>query len=248
MSHPGLTCGKVIGCIVTLYLPKAGHRYSRPVRCVKVFLIEVKVDDLILDGWRDTVYFVVNSGGSGFVTELGIFMAVREFNGIFPKVDGTTYVDDMALLVGDVTVGAESSIWPMTVVRGDVQRIEIGHHTNVQDGSVLHVTTDNRFTPGGFPLKIGNYVTVGHGVILHACTVGDHCLIGMGSTVLDGAVIEDRVMLGAGSLVTSGKVLTSGQLWIGRPAKPIRALTQDELDYLEYSAEHYRELKNKHMS
>lgn len=173
-------------------------------------------------------------------------MAIREFNGIAPRIHDSAYVDEAALVVGDVTIGAESSIWPMTAVRGDVQSIEIGSYTNVQDGSVLHVTADNRFTPGGYPLKIGDYVTIGHGVILHACTVGNYCLVGMGSTVLDGAVIEDRVLIGAGSLVTSGKVLTSGHLWIGRPAKPIRPLTQEELDYLDYSADHYRELKNKH--
>ena len=115
-------------------------------------------------------------------------MTIRSFQGIEPVIGPDTYIDEAALVVGRVTVGADSSLWPMTVARGDVHSIRIGARTNIQDGSVLHVTQDNEFSPGGFALTVGDDVTVGHGVILHACTIEDLVLIGMGSTVLDGAV------------------------------------------------------------
>jgi len=173
-------------------------------------------------------------------------VAIRAFKGIFPTIATTAFVDDTALVLGDVTVGDDSSLWPMAVARGDVHAITIGRRTNIQDGSVLHVTQDNEFNPGGYPLRIGDDVTVGHNVTLHACTVEDLCLIGMGSTVLDGAVIRNRVMVGAGSLVTPGKELESGYLYLGSPAKKIRPLTERELAYLPFSASHYVALKNQH--
>ena len=174
-------------------------------------------------------------------------MAIRTFEGITPTIAESAYVDDMAVVIGAVTIGADASLWPMVVARGDVQVITIGERTNVQDGSVLHVTSDNVFTPGGFALTIGDDVTVGHGAILHACTIGNMCLIGMGATVLDGAVVPERTMIGAGALVPPGKRLESGYLYIGSPVRQARPLKQAELDYLEFSSRHYVELKNRHL-
>ncbi len=174
-------------------------------------------------------------------------MTIRDFSGISPIVSPSAYVDAAALVVGSVTLGDDVSIWPMTVLRGDVNVITIGAGTNVQDGSVLHVTHEHPDIPGGFALRIGENVTIGHRVVLHGCSVGDYCLIGMGATVMDGAVLESKVLLGAGSLVPPGKTLTSGHLWLGSPARKVRALTQKELDWLTYSAAHYIELKNKYL-
>lgn len=174
-------------------------------------------------------------------------MTIRDFSGISPVVASSAYVDPAALVVGKVTLADDVSVWPMTVLRGDVNVITIGAGTNVQDGSVLHVTHDHPDLPGGFALRIGENVTIGHRVILHGCTVGDYCLIGMGATVMDGAVLEPKVLLGAGSLVPPGKTLTAGHLWLGTPARKVRALTQKELDWLTYSAKHYIELKNKYL-
>ncbi|MCI0492603.1 MAG: gamma carbonic anhydrase family protein, partial [Planctomycetes bacterium] len=166
-------------------------------------------------------------------------MPVRSFQGISPKLGANVYIDDMAVVIGDVTIGDDASLWPFVVARGDVQRIRIGARTNVQDGSVLHVTQDNRFNAGGYALTIGNDVTVGHNAVLHACTIEDFVLVGMGSIILDGAVVQSRAMVAAGSVVSPGKVLEGGFLWLGQPAKKIRPLTEDELAYLEYSSGHY---------
>jgi len=173
-------------------------------------------------------------------------MAIRTFAGKHPLLGARAYVDATALVLGDVTLGDDASLWPMAVARGDVHAIRIGARTNIQDGSVLHVTQDNRFHPGGYALTIGNDVTVGHGVILHACTVEDTVLVGMGSTVLDGAIIRSRVMIGAGSLVPPNKVLESGYLYLGSPVRQVRPLNAQELEYLEFSARHYVELKERH--
>lgn len=173
-------------------------------------------------------------------------MAIRDFEKQTPKIAASAYIDDMAVVIGDVEIGDDVSVWPASVIRGDVNSIRIGARTNIQDGSVLHVTHDSEYAPGGFPLKIGEGVTVGHKVILHACTIGDYCLVGMGSTVLDGAVLEDKVMLGANSLVSPGKVLESGYLYLGSPAQKIRKLKAGELAWLEYSASHYVSLKNRY--
>jgi len=173
-------------------------------------------------------------------------MTIRNYQNIQPRIGRNVYIDETALVIGDVTIGDDTSLWPMSVARGDVHRIVIGARTNIQDGSVLHVTSDNKFTPGGYPLQVGDDVTIGHGVILHACTIEDLVLVGMGSTVLDGAVVHSRVMIGAGSLVSPGKELESGYLYLGSPAKKIRALKDKELAYLEFSSRHYVELKNKH--
>lgn len=173
-------------------------------------------------------------------------MALRSYQGKLPELAHGAYVDDLALVIGDVTLGEDSSVWPFTVIRGDVNTIRIGARTNIQDNSVLHVTHDGKYTPGGYALSVGNDVTVGHRVILHACTVGDLCLIGMGSIIMDGAVIESKVMLAAGSLVPGGKHLESGYLYMGSPVKQARELTKDEIESLQYSADHYVEVKNSH--
>jgi len=170
-------------------------------------------------------------------------MSIRSYREISPTIAGSAYVDEAAVVIGDVVIGDESSIWPMAVVRGDVNHIRIGDLTNIQDGSVLHVTHAHPAAPeGGYPLIIGNEVTVGHNVTLHGCTIGDRCLIGMGSIVLDGATLEPEVLLGAGSLVPPNKVLEGGHLWLGNPAKKIRPLTDAERDWFAYSARHYARL------
>ena len=173
-------------------------------------------------------------------------MTIRDFNGISPKIAETAFVDETAVVIGDVTIGADSSIWPMTVARGDVHSITIGERTNIQDASVLHVTHDGKYTPGGYPLIVGDDVTVGHRVTLHACTVGNLCLIGMSATIMDGVVIGDKTIIAAGALVPTGKQLEGGYLYVGAPVKRVRALTDQELESLEYSANHYVKIKNKH--
>ncbi|NIR61271.1 MAG: gamma carbonic anhydrase family protein [Gammaproteobacteria bacterium] len=173
-------------------------------------------------------------------------MTIRSFEGKTPRLGKAVYVDEAALVIGDVAIGDDSSIWPGTVVRGDVHGIVVGAGTNVQDNSVLHVTHDSEYAPGGYALRVGDGVTVGHRVILHGCTVEDHCLIGMGAVVMDGAHVEAEVMLGAGSLVTPGKRLASGHLWMGAPARQARPLTETERAYLRYSARHYIALKRRH--
>lgn len=173
-------------------------------------------------------------------------MSIRSFKGHRPQIADTAYVDESAVVIGDVTIGEESSVWPMAVVRGDVNYIRIGERSNVQDGSVLHVTHDHTGAPGGFPLIIGNEVTVGHNVTLHGCTIGNRCLIGMGSTILDGATLEEGVLLAAGSLVPPGKTLEGGHLWLGSPVKKGRPLTDEEWNWFGYSAQHYSRLKDEH--
>ena len=175
-------------------------------------------------------------------------MSVRDFEGVFPQLHPSVFVDRQALVAGQVLIGADSSVWPMSVVRGDVNSIRIGARSNIQDGSVLHVTHESEYAAGGLPLVIGDEVTVGHKVVLHACTVEDLCLIGMGAIVLDGAVISSGAMVGAGTLVPPGKRLEGGYLYLGSPARRVRALTEKETRYLQYSAAHYVRLKNRHQN
>ena len=175
-------------------------------------------------------------------------MTVRNYNNISPEIAAGVFVDEQAAVIGDVTIGEDSSIWPMVAIRGDVHSISIGKRTNIQDGSVLHVTAANEYNPGGHPLVIGDEVTVGHGAILHACTVGDRSLIGMGATVLDGAVVESHVMVAAGTLVPPGKILESGYLYMGNPVKQARPLKEKEIEYFSFSAQHYVNLKDKHLN
>lgn len=171
-------------------------------------------------------------------------MAIRRFLDKSPVIADSTYIDESAVIIGDVTLGKDVSIWPMVVARGDHQSIVIGDGTNVQDGTVIHIASHNEFVPGGLPCIVGERVTVGHKAMLHACTIGSYCLIGMSSTILDGVVIEDHVMLGAGSLVPMGKRLESGYLYLGSPAKQMRKLSDRERFFIDYSWKHYIETKN----
>jgi len=173
---------------------------------------------------------------------------MRHFDGHTPDLGARTWIDPAATVIGQVKLGDDVSIWPGTVLRGDVNRIEVGARSNIQDGTICHVTHDGPYSPGGLPLILGEDITVGHAAILHACTVGDRCLIGMGALVLDGAVIEPDVMLAAGSLVSPGKRLESGWLYRGRPAEPVRRLSERELEMLRYSAAHYVRLKDRYLA
>ena len=175
-------------------------------------------------------------------------MTVRRFQGISPRIAANAYVDDSAVVIGDVSIGEDASLWPMVVARGDINFIEIGARTNIQDGTILHVSHDSEFAPGGFPLRIGADITVGHQVILHGCHIEDGCLIGMGATVMDGAILRTGVLLGAGSLVPPGQELEGGYLWVGSPARRVRPLREQERAFLEYSPQHYVELKNQYCS
>ncbi len=173
-------------------------------------------------------------------------MNVRSYKGIHPQLGARVFVDPSAVVIGRVQLGDDVSVWPTTVIRGDVNGISIGARSTIQDGSVLHCTSPYTEMPNGIPLVIGEDVTVGHGVILHACTIGNFCLIGMGATVLDGAVLEDYVFIGAGAVVTPGKRLTSG-LYLGSPARRVRDLTEREIAELQESSEHYVKLKNDYL-
>ena len=171
---------------------------------------------------------------------------VRTFRGNTPQLGKGVFLAETSAVIGDVIIGDESSIWYGTTVRGDVMPIRIGARTSIQDGTIIHVTHDSRFCPGGQPTRIGNDVTIGHKVILHACTIEDYCLIGMGAIVMDQAVVRSRVTIGAGSVVPPGKVLESGYLYVGSPVKQVRPLNDRELEFLEYSAQNYRQLKERH--
>jgi len=183
-----------------------------------------------------------------FLEEVIDMTNIRPFKKIYPTIANTSYVDPAACVIGDVVIGDDCSIWPMVSIRGDVNHIRIGDRTNIQDGSVLHVTHKGPLNPVGNALYIGSDVTVGHGAVIHACTVEDECLIGMGCVLLDGALIEKGAMVGAGSVVSPGKVLPGGYLYLGSPARAVRELTQKEKDFLSYSAEHYVKLKNDYMN
>lgn len=172
---------------------------------------------------------------------------IRTFRQYTPQLEVDVWVDPTAVIIGDVQIGADSSVWPYTVIRGDMHHIRIGERCSIQDGSVLHITHASAFNPDGFALTIGNEVTVGHQVTLHGCTLGNRILVGMGSTVMDGAKIQDQVILGAGSLVAPGKILESGYLYVGRPAKKMRPLTDQEKDFFSYTANNYVNLKNEYL-
>ncbi|HUH38352.1 MAG TPA: gamma carbonic anhydrase family protein [Spongiibacteraceae bacterium] len=175
-------------------------------------------------------------------------LSVRSYRGTRPRLGARVLVDPSSVVLGDVEIGDDSSIWPQVAVRGDMHRIRIGARTSIQDGCVLHITHAGPYNPDGWPLLIGDEVTVAHGVILHGCTVGNRVLIGMGSTVMDGAVVEDEVVIGAHSLVPPGKHLAGGWLYTGSPARPRRELSQQERDYFRYSADNYVRLKDHHIA
>ncbi|MBF0471099.1 MAG: gamma carbonic anhydrase family protein [Gammaproteobacteria bacterium] len=166
-------------------------------------------------------------------------MTLRSYQGISPLLATGCYVDEAATVIGAVTLGRDSSVWPGAVVRADVNTITIGARTNIQDGAVLHVTHCRPASPAGAPLVIGDEVTIGHNATLHGCTIGNQVLIGMGAVVLDGAVIEDQVLLGAAALVTPGRTLRSGYLYAGSPVREMRPLRAEELENFAYSAANY---------
>ncbi|MEN8107773.1 MAG: gamma carbonic anhydrase family protein [Pseudomonadota bacterium] len=173
-------------------------------------------------------------------------MTIREFDDISPDIADTAWVDDTALVIGKVRLAEDVSLWPMVVARGDVESITVGARTNIQDGTILHVSHDSELAPGGYPLTIGADITVGHRAILHGCTIEDRCLIGMAATVMDGAIVRSGAMVGAGSLVPPGQDLEGGYLWVGSPARKVRPLRDEENAFLDYSAQHYVALKNRH--
>lgn len=174
-------------------------------------------------------------------------MNIRPYRHFHPQLGSHVYVDPAATVIGKVVLGDDVSVWPNVVIRGDVNDIRIGARTNIQDGSVLHVTSPHAEKPKGIPLIIGDDVTVGHGVILHACTIGNCSLIGMGAIILDGAEIAEHVFVGAGAMVTPDKKLESGGLYVGAPARRLRDLSAREIEELHESAMHYVQLKNDYL-
>jgi len=158
---------------------------------------------------------------------------IKPYRGVLPTITSSAFIEDTAVIIGDVIIESEASVWFNSVIRGDVHYVRIGHRTNIQDLSLLHVTHDTH------PLILGDDVTVGHHVVLHGCTIRDRVLIGMGSVVMDGAVIEDNCIIGARSLVTEGTVIPSGSLALGSPARIKRLLTEKELAWIKESAQNY---------
>lgn len=175
-------------------------------------------------------------------------LSIRRYQNHVPQCGERVYVDPSAIVIGDVHIGEDSSIWPFAIVRGDMHRIRVGARTSIQDGSVLHITHASDFNPGGHPLLIGDDVTIGHSVNLHGCTIGNRVLVGIGSTILDGAIVEDEVVIGAGTLVPPGKRLESGFLYVGSPCKQARPLKDSERAFFKYSAGNYVKLKDIHIA
>ena len=174
-------------------------------------------------------------------------MNIRPWRDARPAIGQRVWIDPAAVVIGRVTIGDDASIWPGAVLRGDVNTIEIGARTSIQDGSVLHVASARMAGEQGIPLLVGEECTVGHRVILHACTIGRRCLVGMGAIVMDGAVVGDEVIIGAGALVPADRQLPSRTLWMGSPARAVRALTATEIAMLAESAEHYVALKDDYL-
>ena len=166
---------------------------------------------------------------------------IRTYKGIRPQIAETAFIEDSAHIIGDVQIGDHSSVWFNCVLRGDVFHIRIGDYTNIQDNSVIHVTSDQ------FPTLIGSHVTVGHGAILHGCTIHDHSLIGIGSIILDEAVVGEESLIAAGSLVTPGTIIPPRSLVMGAPAKVRRAMTPEEIEGIQENWRHYVELKDTYL-
>ncbi|WP_215845441.1 MULTISPECIES: gamma carbonic anhydrase family protein [Pantoea] len=174
--------------------------------------------------------------------------ALRPYKRLYPQLGQRVMIDPTSVVVGDVIMSDDVSIWPLVAIRGDVNQVRIGARTNIQDGSVLHVTHKSASNPEGYPLIIGEDVTVGHKAMLHGCTIGNRVLVGMGSILLDAVVVEDDVMIGAGSLVPPGKRLESGYLYLGSPVKQIRPLNEKEIEGLLYSANNYVGWKDDYLT
>jgi carbonic anhydrase/acetyltransferase-like protein (isoleucine patch superfamily) len=175
-------------------------------------------------------------------------MNIRSYKGVFPNLGSKCYVDDSAVLVGDIKFAEHVSVWPLVAARGDVNYIRIGARSNIQDGSVLHVSRVSEANPKGFPLLIGEDVTVGHKCMLHGCTLGNRILVGMGAIIMDGAIVEDDVFIGAGALVPPNKILQSGYLYVGSPVKQARVLKDTEMAFLKQSANNYVRLKDEYLA
>jgi len=173
---------------------------------------------------------------------------IKGYNGITPDLGKDVFIEDSAVLYGDITLNDDVSIWPLVAARGDVNYIKIGARTNVQDGTVLHVTRKSASNPDGFPLIIGDDVTIGHNAMLHGCTLGSRILVGMSAVVMDGAIVGDDIIIGAGTLVPPNKTLEPGFLYVGNPMKQARPLKQSELDFLKVSADNYVRLKNEYLA
>lgn len=173
---------------------------------------------------------------------------LRAHQGHTPQLGKGVYIDPAATVIGDVTLGDDSNVWPGAIIRGDMHYIRIGARSSIQDNSVLHITHAGPFNTDGHPLIIGDDVIVGHQVTLHGCTLGNRILVGIGTVVLDGAVVEDDVMIAAGALVPPGKRLVSGYLYKGSPCRQARPLTEKERAFFTYSAANYVRLKDTYLN
>ena len=174
---------------------------------------------------------------------------IRPYLDRHPVLGQRVYVDEAARVIGDVVLGDDVSVWPFTVIRGDVNFVRIGDRTNIQDGTVVHVSHDGPHAKlGGFATRIGSDVTIGHKAVIHACTIEDAVLVGMGAIVLDGALVKKHGFVGAGALIPPGKVVGEGELWLGNPARKARLLTEAEIEALYYSAGHYVRLKDEYLA
>ncbi|MCP1314923.1 MULTISPECIES: gamma carbonic anhydrase family protein [unclassified Halomonas] len=174
--------------------------------------------------------------------------ALRAFKDHFPRLGERVFVDPSSVVIGDVTLGDDCSVWPMAVIRGDMHRIRLGARVSVQDGCVLHITHASDFNPEGFSLTVGDDVTIGHKALLHGATLGSRILVGMGAIVMDGAVVEDEVIIAAGAVVTPGKRLESGFVYAGNPAKALRPLKEKERAFFTYTAGNYVKLKDEYLA
>lgn len=176
------------------------------------------------------------------------FAHTRPYQGVWPRLGSHVYIDPAAVVIGDVELADDVSVWPGAVIRGDMHFIRVGARTSVQDNAVLHITHASDYNPDGWPLVIGEDVTIGHGACLHGCKIGSRILVGIGATVLDGATVEDEVVIAAGALVPPGKVLQSGFLYVGSPCRQARPLKESERSFFSYSAKNYVKLKNEYLS
>lgn len=173
---------------------------------------------------------------------------VRSFENHQPQIGTGVFIDKTAVVIGQVSIGENSSIWPLAVIRGDMHSISIGARTSIQDGSVLHITHAGPFNEAGWPLNIGDDCTIAHNVTLHGCTIGNKVLVGMGSIIMDGAQVPDETVIGANSLVPPGKILASGFLYTGAPARQVRPLSDAEKAYFSYSSNNYCKLKDRYLA
>lgn len=192
---------------------------------------------------RDSIGYIHSSFGVLFMS-----FSIRPYLSLHPKIENRVFIDPTSTIIGAVDLADDVSIWPLVAIRGDVNYVSIGARSNIQDGTVIHVTHKSASNPEGLPTIIGKDVTVGHKAMLHGCTIGDRVLIGMGSIILDGAIVEDDVIIGAGSLVSPGKRLESGYMYFGSPARQVRLLTEEEKAGLLYSANNYVRWKDDYLS